>query len=107
MNFAAKAVVITGAANGIGRRTALAFAEAGAKVLAVDRDAPGVEATAEAIRQQGGVARAESADVTQGTDVQRYVEAALKAYGRIDCFSVGRVLAHHEAAVHRDRYEAE
>jgi NAD(P)-dependent dehydrogenase (short-subunit alcohol dehydrogenase family) len=86
MNFADKVVVITGAANGIGRQTALAFAAAGANVLAIDRDAAGVEATAAAIRQQGGVACFETADVTQGTDVQRYVEAALKAYGRIDCF---------------------
>src|SRR5262245_50246369 len=64
MNFAGKTAVITGAANGIGRRTALAFAAAGAQVLAVDRDAAGVEATAAAIRQQGGVAHVESGDVT-------------------------------------------
>lgn len=86
MNFAGKTAVITGAGNGIGRRTALAFAAAGAQVFAIDRDAEGVEATATVIRQQGGVARVESADVTQQDDVQRYVEAALKAYGRIDCF---------------------
>src|SRR5215510_10269122 len=64
MNFAGKAAVITGAGNGIGRQTALAFAAAGASVLAVDRDAAAVEATAAAIRQQGGVARIETADVT-------------------------------------------
>jgi NAD(P)-dependent dehydrogenase (short-subunit alcohol dehydrogenase family) len=86
MNFAGKTAVVTGAGNGIGRQTALAFAAAGARVLAVDRDTAGAEATAAAIRQQGGVARIETADVTQPGDVQRYVEAALKAYGRIDCF---------------------
>ncbi len=86
MNFAGKTAVVTGAGNGIGRRTALAFAAAGAKVLAVDRDAAGAEATAADIRQLGGVAGFEAADVTEPGDVQRYVEAALKAYGRIDCF---------------------
>jgi len=86
MNLTGKAAVITGAGNGIGRSAALAFAAAGARVLAVDRDAAGAEATAAAIRQQGGVARGETADVTEPGDVQRYVEAALKAHGRIDCF---------------------
>jgi NAD(P)-dependent dehydrogenase (short-subunit alcohol dehydrogenase family) len=86
MNFSGKTAVITGAANGIGRQTAIGFAAAGAKVLAVDRDSAGAEATAAAICRQGGVARAETADVTEPGDVQRYVETALKAYGRIDCF---------------------
>jgi NAD(P)-dependent dehydrogenase (short-subunit alcohol dehydrogenase family) len=86
MNLAGKTAVITGAGNGIGRRTALAFAAAGAKVLAVDRNEAAAEAAAAAIRQQGGVARVEIADVTEPGDVQRYVDAALRAYGRIDCF---------------------
>jgi NAD(P)-dependent dehydrogenase (short-subunit alcohol dehydrogenase family) len=86
MNFAGKTAVVTGAGNGIGRRTALAFAAAGAKVLTVDRDAAGAEATAAAIRQQGGVVRAHTADVTDPGEVQGYVDAALGTFGRIDCF---------------------
>jgi NAD(P)-dependent dehydrogenase (short-subunit alcohol dehydrogenase family) len=86
MNFTGKVAVVTGAAGGIGRRTALGFAAAGAEVLAVDLDAAGAEATAQAIRQQGGAARAEAADVTEPADVERYVRSALAAYGRIDCF---------------------
>ena len=78
--------MITGAANGIGRHTALAFAAAGASVLAVDRDASGAEATAADIRRHGGDGRAYAADVTTPGDVQGYVEAALKAFRRIDCF---------------------
>jgi NAD(P)-dependent dehydrogenase (short-subunit alcohol dehydrogenase family) len=100
-----KVAVITGAGNGIGRQTALAFATAGAKVLAVDRDENGAEATAAAIRQHGGEARAHAADVTQPGDVQGYVEAALKAFRRIDCFFnsagiVGKVapIAEHDVA---------
>lgn len=86
MEFAGKVAVVTGAGNGIGRQAALAFAGRGARLVAVDRDAAGAEATAGAIRQQGGDALAVAADVTRPADVQGYVEAALKAHGRIDCF---------------------
>ena len=86
MDFTNKVAVITGGANGIGRATALAFAQAGAKLVLVDRDATAGEATLGAIRQHGGEARFVSADVTRSADVQRYVAAALEAYGRIDCF---------------------
>jgi NAD(P)-dependent dehydrogenase (short-subunit alcohol dehydrogenase family) len=86
MEFTGKVAVVTGAGNGIGRQAALAFAGRGAKLVAVDRDAAGAEAAAGAIRQQGGEALAVAADVTRPADVQGYVEAALKAYGRIDCF---------------------
>jgi NAD(P)-dependent dehydrogenase (short-subunit alcohol dehydrogenase family) len=86
MQFNGKVAVITGAGNGIGRQTALAFAERGAKVLVVDKDAGGAERTAGTIRQQGGDARANVADVTRSEHVQAYVKEALDAYGRIDCF---------------------
>jgi NAD(P)-dependent dehydrogenase (short-subunit alcohol dehydrogenase family) len=86
MDFKGKVAVITGAGNGIGRQTALAFAARGAKVVVVDRDAPAAERTAGTIQQQGGEARAQPADVTKSAEVQAYVKAALEAYGRIDCF---------------------
>src|SRR5437899_8560607 len=86
LDFTGKAALITGAGNGIGRATALAFATSAAKVVVVDRDAAAGEATAGVIRQQGGEARFVAADVTKSADVQNYVKAALDAYGRIDCF---------------------
>jgi NAD(P)-dependent dehydrogenase (short-subunit alcohol dehydrogenase family) len=86
MDFNGKVAVITGAGNGIGRQTALAFAARGAKVLCVDRDGPAAERTAGTIQQQGGQARAHAADVTKSAEAQAYVKAALDAYGRIDCF---------------------
>ncbi len=58
MDFNGKVAVITGAGNGIGRQTALAFAERGAKVVVVDRDAAAAKRTAGTIQQQGGEARA-------------------------------------------------
>ncbi len=86
MDFKGKVALITGAANGIGRATAIGFARGGARVVVVDRDAAAGEATAGVIRQQGGEALFVAADVTQSADVQAYVKAALDTYGSIDCF---------------------
>lgn len=86
MDFKGKVALVTGAANGIGRATALGFAQYGAKVVLVDRDGTGASAAAGAIKQKGGEAISVQADVTKGADVAAYVKAALDAYGRIDCF---------------------
>src|SRR5579875_900208 len=86
LDFTGKVALITGAGNGIGRATALAFARSGAKLVVVDRDTAGGEATAAVIRQQGGEARFVAADVTKSAEVANYVRAALDAYGAIDCF---------------------
>ena len=86
MDFKDKLVIITGAAGGIGRATAQAFARAGARLMLVDRDAGAGDEVSGAIRRQGGDARFLAADVTRSADVQAYVKAALDAYGRIDCF---------------------
>ncbi len=86
LDFSGKVALITGAGNGIGRAAALGFARGGAKIVVVDRDTAGGEATAGIIRQQGGDARFVAADVTRSAEVQNYVEQALDAYGAIDCF---------------------
>ena len=86
MDFHGKVALITGGGNGIGRASALGFASRGAKVVVVDRDAAGGEATAGILRQQGGEALFVPADVTKSAEVQNYVKLALDAYGAIDCF---------------------
>jgi NAD(P)-dependent dehydrogenase (short-subunit alcohol dehydrogenase family) len=67
------AVIVTGAASGIGRATALNAARLGLAVIAWDLDEAGVAATADSIRASGGRASAMAADVTD----QSHVEAAL------------------------------
>ena len=86
MDFKGKVAVITGAANGIGRAVSMGFAQYGARVVLVDRDAANAKAAAQAIEQKGGQAISISADVTKSADVQAYVKAALDKFGRIDCF---------------------
>ena len=86
MDFTGKVALVTGGGNGIGRATAAAFARQGAKVVVVDRDGAGAEATAGIIRQNGGDAIAVTADVTKSEDVKAYVRTAIEKYGQIDCF---------------------
>src|SRR5215475_1111457 len=86
MDFTGKVALVTGGGNGIGRATSVAFARHGAKVVVVDRDAAGVEATAGIIRQNGGEALAVEADVTRSEDVKAYVKRTIETFGQIDCF---------------------
>ena len=79
-----KAVLVTGAAGGIGRQSALLFAREGARVAAADVKAEAVAETVDLIRRDGGEAVAVTADLTQGAEVEAMVKTALDAYGRLD-----------------------
>jgi NAD(P)-dependent dehydrogenase (short-subunit alcohol dehydrogenase family) len=80
-----KRAVVTGAASGIGRASALLFAREGARVLAVDRAAE-ITATIEAIRREGGTAEGMTADTGDEAQVESIVERCTLAYGGIDIF---------------------
>lgn len=79
-----RVAVLTGAASGIGRATALTLAAAGASVVLGDLDDAGVRATAEEIVGEGGRAVALRTDVTERRDVDALVERAVDEYGRVD-----------------------
>jgi NAD(P)-dependent dehydrogenase (short-subunit alcohol dehydrogenase family) len=82
-----KVALVTGAASGIGRASALLFAAEGATVVALDR-APEVEATAAAIQERGGRAVALIRDSSAEEDVAGAVALAVKEYGGLDvCYA--------------------
>ena len=83
--FAGKVAVVTGAASGIGRETAIAFAAEGARVALLDNSPVDGEATAAAIAKTGGEARFFRCDVAQAADVRAAIAGVVGAYGRIDC----------------------
>src|SRR5436190_22706334 len=83
-DFAGKVAFVTGAANGIGRAAALAFAREGANVVAADIAEQGNQETAHLIEQQGGRALAVKCNVTQTNDVKSALDKTIEAFGRLD-----------------------
>jgi len=83
-SFADKVAFVTGAANGIGRAAALAFAREGASVVVADVSEQGNQETARLIEKAGGRALAVSCDVTRAEDVRAALDKTVEAFGRLD-----------------------
>ncbi len=83
-NFNDKVVLITGAGNGIGRATAIAFAQQGASVVVADICQSDGEETVAKITEAGGTAIFILCDVTKDQDVQLMVASTLEVYGKLD-----------------------
>ena len=84
MRFQEQVAVITGAARGIGRAIALAFAGEGAKVALVDINSELLERLREEIVRQGGEALSVPCDISKSSDVKEMANQVLNTFGRID-----------------------
>ncbi len=84
MGFSSKVVIVTGAANGIGKAVASAFAKTGAKVVAADMDETTGKNTVSRIKEAGGEALFSKTDVRSEEDIIALMKQAKAAYGRID-----------------------
>lgn len=90
--FEDKVTLVTGAASGIGRASALAFAREGASVVVADVDAAGGQETTKQIESNGGRASFVETDVSRSSDVEALVKHTLDTYGRLD-------IAHNNAGI--------
>ncbi|HLQ02763.1 MAG TPA: SDR family oxidoreductase, partial [Burkholderiales bacterium] len=84
-----KVAIVTGAGSvgpgwGNGRSTAVRFAEEGAKLFAVDRDAERLRETVDRVKKAGGAIETHLCDVTRGDAVAAMVRACVESWGRID-----------------------
>lgn len=84
MRLEDKVALITGAANGIGKESALLFAKEGAKIVLVDLDEAAAQTVCDDIVRQGGEAIVVRADVSNREDCQNMVDKAEQAFGKLN-----------------------
>jgi len=84
MKLSGRVAIVTGAASGIGRASALAFAREGAKVVVADRNERGGEEMVAAITAAGNQACFAHVDVSKQADIERMIEGTIARWNRID-----------------------
>jgi NAD(P)-dependent dehydrogenase (short-subunit alcohol dehydrogenase family) len=102
--LAGRVALITGAASGIGRESALLFAQHGAAVVVADVEMIGAQDTVAALQHAGGRAIAVRADVSKADDCARMVAAAEEEFGQLDILfnNAGVMLDGDDDAVNTD-----
>jgi NAD(P)-dependent dehydrogenase (short-subunit alcohol dehydrogenase family) len=84
MRLQSKVAVITGAGSGMGRATAVLFAEEGAKPVVVDVDEKSGQATMDTIKEKGQEALFIPTEVTNRSQVKSMVARVVESYGKVD-----------------------
>lgn len=84
MKLQNKVAIITGAASGMGKETAILYAQEGAKVVVSDLNLEGANATVEAIKAAGGEAFAIKTNVASLEDINALIDTTVENYGTVD-----------------------
>lgn len=102
-----KAIIVTGAATGMGKETALLFGREGAKVVVVTaRNIAGAQAVADEIKAAGGDAIAVQCDVSKEAEVEHMVATTVETYGRLD-FAFNNAGIGPDAVINGERVPAQ
>jgi len=83
-SFAGRTVLVTGAGGGLGRAVALRFAQAGAQIAALDKDATGVERLRDEVERLGGQCLVLPCDITDAEACAQAVAATVQRFGSLD-----------------------
>jgi len=99
--FENKVCLVTGAASGIGRATALAFAREGANVAVADVNILAAEEVAALIKNEGGKTIALKVDISQRAEVAQMITKTVEVFGKLDCaVNCAGIAGKHSLPVH-------
>jgi len=107
VNYSDRVVVVTGASSGIGRVTAMAFAERGAAVVAVARREENLKRLIEACRPHSPRSHYIAGDLGERAFAERIVDATVERHGRIDILVNNAAITKHKQIYHVSADEAE